>query len=151
VFIFLGLGAIQLAFLLAPSSTIIHFIPWSAPLIAQIFAAFDVAATPELVGLGIKAMLVAPLVSIHIMEVFTHLYPLFRRYNTTSSTVRMAYVRVFVAEGAVWCLVSVLMLCVSLSEQIVATVVGGFPVWRRLRLVGEREEQALEEKKGKSH
>ncbi|ORY88777.1 hypothetical protein BCR35DRAFT_301106 [Leucosporidium creatinivorum] len=115
-----GLLIIQLFFAVAPNDWVLRIVPWISPFLKLVLAAAGVEPTTDILAFGTKTVLLLPLVSAHVAEVFTSLEAQFRRFSTTDRKVRLYWAA--------------------------ATVVGGFPVWQRLRDLGETEEAELEKK-----
>lgn len=125
----LFLALLQLAILLCPAPTLNSY----CSLIANRVFSYQRSSTrppptEDSVANGVRWCLLLPLVVPHLIEVFVNCRPLLRRFNVESRVVRWQYY--------------------------VLTAVSGFPVWRTLRVEGERREHALKvekEKGGHAH
>lgn len=112
--------AIQLAIIFAAPTTIAKYVPWGGRYTAPVLERLGVFATTSSVGTATKVLLIAPLHAAHLLEIILVLIPLLRRYNVTSTAVRLQYY--------------------------LATLIAGFPIWSRLKAIATAEERLLSKK-----
>ncbi|KAL8286554.1 hypothetical protein RQP46_004571 [Phenoliferia psychrophenolica] len=112
--------AVEVGVLACPPAVFAHWTPWGVKQVAKVLPYFDAAPTQTNLGNGLKAALTLFWVVAHLFEIQATLLPLFRKYSTTSSSTRTAYM--------------------------IATFFGGFPVWSAMKAGAEAEERAIAEK-----
>ncbi|KAK4704040.1 hypothetical protein P7C70_g2166, partial [Phenoliferia sp. Uapishka_3] len=111
---------LEFAVILCPPITFAEWTPWGIKQVAKIFPYLEIPQTRKNLGNGLKLVITSLWAIPHLIEIPNNLLPLLRKYNTTSSTARVAF--------------------------IIATFFCGFPVWTDLTKRGADEERALVEK-----
>jgi hypothetical protein len=159
--LFLAL-ALQIFILRLSTPALLRYAPWVRTPLTRVLLTLDVTPTPDRIALTAKLLVASFWYLAHLVEAVTQTRPLMRRFGTTSPVVISLYVSGPRGpspnsprnSGRLVPRDLLLIDYCSLSAryiQYLATMIGGFPVWRRLRLVGERLERHLEAKKAKGH
>ncbi|GAA5875973.1 hypothetical protein JCM1840_006237 [Sporobolomyces johnsonii] len=112
--------ALELWLLLTPPSSLAYTLRWQAPVIKPVLSLLDVKPTPDAIGTAVKTFWLGVILVAHLVEVPLCAVPIMRRFNVKSPIARTCY--------------------------IMATIIGGFPVWTALRDAGVEEENKLKKR-----
>ncbi|GAA5918998.1 hypothetical protein JCM1841_002683 [Sporobolomyces salmonicolor] len=109
--------ALELWLLLTPSFSLAHILRWQAPVIKPVLSLLGFKPTPDAIGTAVKTFWLSVILVAHLVEVPLCAVPIMRRFNVKNHFARTCY--------------------------IIATIIGGFPVWTALRDAGVEEETKL--------